>query len=100
MTCNRRAPAECWRPFLYAWKKQNGGGRMNKADDTTALDAELDMLARRAGITIPPERRGAVLEAFADQKRMVHRLHQAEIPPEVESASCFHAGDIEPGAVR
>ncbi len=46
------------------------------ADPTdAALEREMDMLAQRAGLDVPPERRAALLAGFKDLKRMLGALH-------------------------
>ena len=41
-----------------------------------ALAAEFDMLMARAGLTIPPDRRPALLAGFADLRAMLPLLRQ------------------------
>jgi hypothetical protein len=41
-----------------------------------ALDAEFDILMARAGLTIPPDRRAALLAGFADLRAMLPVLRQ------------------------
>ena len=40
-----------------------------------ALEAEFDILMRRAGISVPPERRTAVLASYADLLGQIALLH-------------------------
>ena len=42
---------------------------------TSELAAEFDVLMRRAGITIPPDRRAAVLASYADLHEQIALLH-------------------------
>ena len=39
------------------------------------LAAEFDILMRRAGITVPEERRAAVLSSYADLREQIALLH-------------------------
>jgi hypothetical protein len=39
------------------------------------LATEFDVLMRRAGITVPPERRAAVLAGYADLREQISLLH-------------------------
>lgn len=52
------------------------------------LEAEFAMLMRRAGITLPPDRRAAVFAGFLDLRTRVEILH-AHKPPALESAHVF-----------
>jgi hypothetical protein len=48
-------------------------------DDVTeeqALDAEFDVFAKRAGLTIPEDRRPALIKGFKDLKRMTALMRQ------------------------
>ena len=42
------------------------------------LAEEFDMLAERAGLSIPPERRAAIFAQFKDLRRMVALLRRPE----------------------
>jgi hypothetical protein len=44
--------------------------------DEQALGAEFDVLAKRAGLTIPEDRRPALIKGFRDLKRMTALLRQ------------------------
>ena len=46
------------------------------AADEQALVAEFDVLAKRAGLTIPADRKPAMLKGFADLKRMTALMRQ------------------------
>ena len=46
------------------------------AADEQALVAEFDVLAKRAGLTIPEDRKPAMLKGFADLKRMTALMRQ------------------------
>lgn len=46
------------------------------ATDEQALTAEFDVLAKRAGLTIPEDRRPALLAGFKDLKRMTALMRQ------------------------
>jgi hypothetical protein len=43
---------------------------------TSSDDAEFDVLARRAGLAIPEQRRAALLKGYRDLKRMVALMRQ------------------------
>jgi len=47
------------------------------AVDDQALLAEFDILARRAGLTIPEERKSNLLKAYKDLKRMTALMRQS-----------------------
>lgn len=67
-------------------------------DDTDAqLRNELDALARRAGLTIPVERREKFFAAFKDFRRMLDRLHRRR-DASVEIASAFSVESARKGA--
>ncbi len=53
-----------------------------------ALAAEFDMLTARAGLTIPPDRRAGLIEAFADMRAQLPLLHTPRSHP-VELANVF-----------
>lgn len=55
-----------------------------------ALAAEFDMLMARAGITVPPQRREAVLTAYADLRAQIALLH-GRYGPEAEPSNVFRA---------
>jgi hypothetical protein len=57
-----------------------------------ALVAEFDSLMTRAGITVPPQRRGAVLAAYADLREQIALLH-GRYGPEHEPSNVFRAGE-------
>ena len=44
--------------------------------DEQALNAELEILAKRAGLAIPENRKPALLQGFKDLKRMIALVHQ------------------------
>ncbi len=44
--------------------------------DPSDLQQEFDVLARRAGLTIPADRRAPLLHAFADLRHMLDVLRQ------------------------
>jgi hypothetical protein len=48
----------------------------DKPTEDTALAAEFDMLARRAGLTVLDDRRAAMLQAYKDFKRMTALMRQ------------------------
>ncbi|HTU56103.1 MAG TPA: hypothetical protein VMF62_19220 [Acetobacteraceae bacterium] len=54
----------------------------------TAEADEFDILMARAGLTIPPDRREALLVAFADLRREIALLHDP-LPPSLEPAAVY-----------
>ena len=44
--------------------------------DEQALEAEFDILAKRAGLAVPENRKAAMLRGFKDLKRMTALLRQ------------------------
>jgi hypothetical protein len=48
---------------------------MNDQSDDENLALEFDVLARRAGLDIPSERRDALFEGFQDLKKLLAVLH-------------------------
>jgi hypothetical protein len=46
------------------------------AADDQALTTEFDVLARRAGLTVPDDRRPALLKGFKDLKKMTALMRQ------------------------
>ena len=69
---------------------------MNDIEDD-ALRAEFDAMARRAGITIPDERRDALFAAFKDFRRVIARMHKP-FDASVEVASVFSVESAKRGA--
>ncbi|MBV9252489.1 MAG: hypothetical protein JO227_25010 [Acetobacteraceae bacterium] len=59
-----------------------------------ALAAEFDMLMARAGITVPPQRREAVLAAYADMRGQIALLHGRH-GPEHEPSNVFRLWPTE-----
>ena len=55
-----------------------------------ALAAEFDMLMARAGLTVPPQRRAAVLTAYADLRGQIAMLH-GRYGPEAEPSNVFRS---------
>jgi hypothetical protein len=45
-----------------------------------AIEAEFEMMTRRAGLTIPPERRAALLQSFRDFREQIAILHAVKSP--------------------
>ncbi|MBV9785420.1 MAG: hypothetical protein JO264_16555 [Acidisphaera sp.] len=45
-------------------------------EDSPTLEAEFDCMLSRAGITIPPERRGPALAAFVELRQQTALLRQ------------------------
>ena len=66
-------------------------------DADADLRAEFDMLAARAGLTIPHERREDFFAAFKDFRRMTERLHKPR-DGTVELASVFSVESAKRGA--
>ena len=66
-------------------------------DADADLRAEFDMLARRAGLSIPEDRREAFFAAFKDFRRMTERLHRPR-EAAVELASVFSIESARRGA--
>jgi hypothetical protein len=52
------------------------------------LEAEFDVLMRRAGITVPAERRAAVLVSYADMREQIALLHNRYVHTD-EPANVF-----------
>jgi hypothetical protein len=46
------------------------------AADDQALNTEFDVLAKRAGLTVPDDRRPALLKGFKDLKKMTALMRQ------------------------
>lgn len=61
------------------------------------IEREFDMLAQRAGLEIPAQRRAAVLAAFRDFRPMLARLH-GERPAQNETAHVFSIEHVRRGA--
>ena len=53
-----------------------------------ALAAEFDCLMKRAGITVPPQRRATTLAAYADLRGQIALLH-GRYGPEAEPSNVF-----------
>ncbi len=60
------------------------------------LAAEFDMLMRRAGITVPEDRRATVLAGYADLREQIALLHNRYVHTD-EPANVFRLSP--PGAV-
>jgi hypothetical protein len=54
-----------------------------------SLGAEFDILAARAGLTIPPDRRAAILAGWAEVRGMAALLRTADIGPADEPANIY-----------
>ncbi len=54
-----------------------------------ALDSEFDALAARAGLTIPPERRAAILAIYREVSGMAALLRTADLAPADEPANIY-----------
>ena len=68
---------------------------MSEAEDDKKLEFEL--LARRAGLVIPEERREGFFKAFLDFRAMCERLHKPR-NADVEVASVFSVESARRGA--
>jgi hypothetical protein len=53
-----------------------------------ALAAEFDCLMQRAGVSVPPQRRGSALAAYADLRGQIALLH-GRYGPEAEPSNVF-----------
>ena len=56
---------------------------------TDDLNAELDVLAARAGLMIPPDRRNAILAGYTEVRGMTERLRTAGLEPVDEPANIY-----------
>jgi hypothetical protein len=65
---------------------------MPQVPSSEALAAEFDCLMARAGITVPPQRRPAVLAAYADLREQIALLH-GRYGPQDEPSNVFRVGD-------
>ena len=65
---------------------------MAESSTPDALAAEFDCLMARAGITVPSQRRGAALVAYADLRVQIALLH-GRYGPEMEPSNVFRLGD-------
>lgn len=65
---------------------------MPQVPSPEALAAEFDCLMARAGITVPPQRRPAVLAAYADLRQQIALLH-GRYGPQHEPSNVFRAGE-------
>lgn len=68
---------------------------MNETDSD--LRVEFDVMARRASVKIPDERREDFFAAFKDFRRMLERLHRPR-SADVEVASVFSIESVKRGA--
>ena len=59
-----------------------------------ALEAEFDILMARAGLTIPPDRRAALLAGFADLRATLPLLRQPRTAA-AEPANIFRLSKLE-----
>jgi hypothetical protein len=59
-----------------------------------ALEAEFDILMARAGLTIPPDRRAALLAGFADLRATLPLLRQPRTAA-AEPANTFRLSKLE-----
>jgi len=67
---------------------------MNDAE--AQLRTEFEVLAKRAGLVIPPERQQAFFAAFKDFRRAMDRLHRPRAAS-VEVASVFSVDGVRRG---
>ena len=61
---------------------------MAKTPSPDVLAAEFDCLMARAGVTVPPQRRAAVLVSYADLRDQIALLH-GRYGPEAEPSNVF-----------
>jgi hypothetical protein len=54
-----------------------------------AIETELDVLAARAGLTIPPDRRKAILAGYTEARGMAELLRSVDIGPADEPANIY-----------
>jgi hypothetical protein len=54
-----------------------------------AIETELDVLAARAGLTIPPDRRKAILAGYAEVRGMADLLRSVDIGPADEPSNVY-----------
>lgn len=54
-----------------------------------SLDAELDILAARAGLTIPADRRKAILAGYAEARAMADLLRSTRLEAVDEPANIY-----------
>jgi len=64
------------------------GTAMAEIPPPDALAAEFDCLMKRAGITVPPQRRSATLASYADLRSQIALLH-GRYGPEAEPSNVF-----------
>ena len=57
--------------------------------DTEMLGAEFDLLAAKAGLTIPADRRAAMLDIYKELRRMGEVLKAADLGPTDEPANIY-----------
>ena len=62
--------------------------------DDAALAAEFDVLAQRAGLTIPDDRRAAMLKGYKDMKRMTALMRQHPRTAADEPAAAYSLQSI------
>jgi hypothetical protein len=62
--------------------------------DDAALAAEFDALARRAGLTIPEDRKAAMLQGYKDMKRMTALMRQHPRAAADEPAAAYSLQSI------
>ena len=63
---------------------------MPPADDSsTALNAEMDALAARAGLVIQPDRRAGILAVYTEVRAMTTLIRALDLKPEDEPANTY-----------
>ena len=62
-----------------------------------ALTAEFDLLAAKAGLDIPPDRREALLLGYADMKRIAQLLRTTNLTAADEPANIYTFANIVEG---
>jgi hypothetical protein len=69
---------------------------MPETPDEAALALEFDVLAKRAGLTIPDERKAAVFAGFKDLRRMTDMMRQPRTAAD-EPAATFSIQSVTRG---
>ncbi len=60
-----------------------------------ALEAEFDMFMARAGITVPPDRRPAMLTGFAELRAQAAMLRDASRTAAAEPSNVFRLSPLD-----
>jgi hypothetical protein len=73
------------------------GALREKPMPPDALTAEFDLLAAKAGLDIPPDRREALLLGYADMKRIAQLLRTTNLTAADEPANIYTFANIVEG---